>query len=564
MNITGLKANQIFLAYCVAIAVSLNLMLLFFADKVLEIRKKWWWALAILLTISLNMWALLGFQYGPQIFGMHCMFGVIFGMICMWKENRVSWFLFVALMLSAGVAVYSEFVYYLFVIFVIITAVNFLYYRKKMNVASMIYKTCGAGCLGLVLCIPATYKVIRYYFYLLDSANDGIDSLNADGWIVVSYREILSNLLGFSFSPDKSVDISFGVWGIIGTIVVWGLIVVGGIHAVCTTKKCEWISILAVCGVFAVMETAFALMGFDYGEFKHLISIQPFVCAVLVKCLMEIEVIGEQWGKAQQGWLVGYTVILVVVLANVIQILCCFPNYAYNVYTTELNELSELAEEFDDDLVILIPEEYICDVQHQIIYSLKNNKLVIPGNSYYYKYTNHDKLEANAVIIDKQQEKIDEMWSFGKVLYETERFCVYELDYENQYFENGTLKYNIADEKYEISEDCIRMDDGIYCATQTSGFKLWGPYVPILKGNYAMTCNLQILANTTGKSCVGYIELYDTSHDKSLSKINIYEESSKIELAQFELEQNCEYFETRIWLQEGVEAEINDITITKK
>ena len=564
MNLTGLQGNQLFFAYCVATVVSFNMMLLFFAERVLEIRNKWWWSLAAILTVSLNMWALLGFQYEPQIFGMLCMAGTVFGMILMWKERKLLWFLFTALMLAADFAVYSEFAYYLFIIFVVITVISFLYYRKEIKVAPMIYKSFGVGCLGLVLCAPASYKVVRYYLYLLDSANEGIDTLNADGWIVVRFREILSDLLGFSFSPDTNVPVSFGILGLIGSLMIWALIIAGIIRVVSKKKNYEMIALLGVCAFFAALELTFAFMGFDYGEFKHLISVQPFICILLIKCLMELEELFTEKGKAQLGWLGGYTVIVCVLLANVIQIMGCFPNDSYRVYTADLNKLDKLSEQFDDDLEILIPEEYICDTQHQIIYALKDDKVVVPGNSYFYKYTNHNKLDANAIIVDKEQSEIDEKWTAGKILYETDRFCIYELDFEKQFFENGDLKYTLGDEEYRKSDDCISMDDYVYCIAQSDGFKIYGPYAPLIKGTYSAVCDLQIVENTTSDKCVGFFEIFDADNDETLAKVKIYENDGNIEIPDFEVESACEHFEARVWLNKGVTAEISDIRITKR
>ena len=539
-------------------------MLLFFADKVLEIHGKWWWALAILLTISLNMWILLGFQYGPQIFGMLCMAGTIFGMILMWQEKRLPWFLFTALMLATDFATYSEFAYYLFIIFIVITVVSFFYYRKKMKISPMVCKSFGVGCLGLVLCAPASYKVVRYYLYLLDSANEGIDTLNADGWIVVRFREILSNLLGFSFSPDTNVSVSFGVLGFVASILIWGLIVGGIVRTVLKKKKYEMIVLLGVCIFFAVLEFVFAFAGFDYGEFKHLISIQPFIYIILIKCLIELEELLEKKDKAQLGWLSGYTILLYIVLANILQISLCFPNDSYHIYTAQLNELDKLSEEFEEGLRILIPEEYDCDTQHQIIYALNDERLIVPGNSYFYKYTNHNKLDANAIIIDKEQAEIDKKWTSAKVLYETTRFSIYELDFEKQYFKNGKLNYTLVDKEYKTSEDCIRMKDYVYCISQFDGYKIYGPYLPLLEGYYAATCKLQILDNPTRDKCVGYFEIHDARKDDTLARIKIYEDDEMIEIPNFELEDDCEYFEARIWLKKDVVSEINDISITKK
>ena len=56
MNLTGLQGNQLFFAYCVATVVSFNMMLLFFAERVLEIRNKWWWSLAAILTGGNGIW----------------------------------------------------------------------------------------------------------------------------------------------------------------------------------------------------------------------------------------------------------------------------------------------------------------------------------------------------------------------------------------------------------------------------------------------------------------------------------------------------------------------------
>ena len=564
MNLMGLEANQIFFAYCVALAVSFNMMLLFFADKVLDIRKKWWWSLAIILTISLNMWALLGFQYGPQIYGMLCMAGTVFGMILMWKEKKLSWFVFSALMMATDFAVYSEFAYYLFAIFVIITMISIFYYRKEMKVASMIYKSVGVGCLGLVMCAPASYKVIRYYLYLLDSSSEGIDTLNADGWIVVRFREILTDLLGFSFSPDSNVPVSFGVLGITGCLIIWMFIFVGIIRIVIKKKNYEMTALLGVCVFFAVLEIVFAFIGFDYGEFKHLISVQPFIYLLLIKCLMELEELLDEKGKIQMGWISGYTVIVCVTLANVVQISECFSKDSYRVYTTELNELDKLSEQFDGGLKILIPEEYTCDTQHQIIYALNDEKVIVPGNSYFYKYTNHNKVDANAIIIDKSQEEIDEKWTSGKVLYETDRFCIYDLAYEENYFENGNLKYTLKDDEYKVSEDCIRTEAYVYCMAQTDGHKIYGPYSPLLEGEYMATCKVQILENTTKDKCVGYFEIYDPGEDDILARVKIYEDDGIVEIPDLEVERACEEFEVRVWLKQGVIAKISDISISKR
>ena len=242
----------------------------------------------------------------------------------------------------------------------------------------------------------------------------------------------------------------------------------------------------------------------------------------------------------------------------------CFPNDSYRVYTADLNKLDKLSEQFDDDLEILIPEEYICDTQHQIIYALKDDKVVVPGNSYFYKYTNHNKLDANAIIVDKEQSEIDEKWTAGKILYETDRFCIYELDFEKQFFENGDLKYTLGDEEYRKSDDCISMDDYVYCIAQSDGFKIYGPYAPLIKGTYSASCDLQIVENTTKDKCVGFFEIYDADDDETLAKIKIYENDGNIEIPDFEVESACEHFEARVWLNKGVIAEISDIRIIKR
>ena len=555
MNIFKLDAYQIFLSYTVCIITCQNIVFVYFAQYIFKLNEKLSWCLGAMLIISLNSWNMLGFEYGPQIFGVMCMAGVIFGLIAFIKELSNVWFVFTILMFSANLGVYSEFAYYLFFIFVIIMIFTICFYRKKEMLKKRIRGICLIGISGLIICIPATYKVIRYYLYLLDATNSGVESLNADGWIKVENSDILSNIFGLSFSPNSDVGTSFAY---IGTGIAYIIAIILVIFLIDKLRRKKEFAIVAYIGIivfFIILEIVFAAIAFDYGEYKHLISIQPFIYLLL---FISISQLSE---TLKSGVFVSEAILLVILLGNILQIQNCFPLDSYNVYGADLKELRQVSKKFDDDLNILIPQEYECDEQHQIIYALKDCNLIIPGSSYYYKYSEHNIFSANAVIIDK--EKADKQYMKGNLLYSTNKFEIYSFDYGKNYFTDGKLDLKLTNKKFETSEDCLKHGKEIFCMSEKAGFKIWGPYIQVPRGKYKIDSSMVLLNDINNQDVIGRFQICDASKDEVLFEKEITSEETDIDDWEFELNEDYENIEFRYYIESGVDICIKNLAITK-
>lgn len=551
MNLFNLEGYQVYFALCLACVCSLILLTIYFAYSVIGIKERFLPYLAVLLIFSLNFYVLLGFQYGPQIFGIICLLGTVFGTILMCQDNK--WVFFTAIMISGVVTAYSEFGYYIFIVYCFIFLGYIIYDRKDRKTKTTIVKFLLTGVAGLVICIPSVIKIINYYIYLLTV---GKDSLNADGWIIVKKTEIFSDLFGLSFSPNTEVGFSFGLLGLVASFTIVLFMTFWGIRQLFGKVSFEKKIFILVCAIFMIMEFMFALIRFDYGEFKHLISIQPFIYIIFVWTMQDIFL---QYKSNDKVRFVIMGIAIFVVLGNISQINDCFPASAYNVYTCELQELHNKVSQLDKDTVILIPDYYEADECHQLIYALKNQKVVANGNSYYYKEIEKNFLLANAIIIDKNIDTYRE----ENPIVETERFAIYNLDYENKYFDNEKLNISLTDENFKLSPDCLKSHDKIYCISNEDGIKVYGPYIPIYKGKYNMKCLISILSNSENEE-VGFFELFDANTGISLAKTELKSTDTVAEINNLELMEDYACIEIRIYLKAGVEAQMWNLEVTKE
>lgn len=554
MNLFHIESYQIYFALCLACICSLNLLVIYFTDKVLEIRGIYSYYLIILLIFSLNSYILLGFQYGPQILGITCLLGTAMGSILMC--NNTSWFYFTALAISGVITSYSEFGYYVFIIYCSIFLAYIVYTRKSGDTKKTFLLFMLTGISSLVLCIPAVIKIINYYIYLL---NAGKDSLNADGWIIVHKTEVLSDLLGLSFSPNKDISFSFGLFGLIASFIIIIFMCHFGIQKLRSKIQIEKKLFILVGIVFAIMELAFAAVRFEYGEFKHIISIQPFAYMALAWAMQDNFLHDKQKNKAN---FIALGVTLFIVLGNIDQINACFPVATYNIYTNDLQELHDEVANLDDNIVILIPDYYDADECHQLIYALKNRNIVSNGNSYFYKEVEKNFSFANAIIIDKS---VDTTNAYDDIspLIETNRFAIYSLDYEKTFFENGQLNISLQDDAFKISPDCLRSHNKVYCISNEDGIKVYGPYIPLCEGNYDIECLINVSNSNDCDEKIGYLELFDSSSGVSLAKTDLNKNDQIAKIKNLTLSEDQGRIEIRIYLNANVEAQFWNLTVTK-
>lgn len=408
MSLFHLQAYQVFTDLGTLFIIMSILSIYYFLDSIFEIKGKIKNIFTVTILLGAGWGELLIYQYIPQILGVVCLITFIGVAIQFLINDEKDKGILVALLLSGTVAVYAEFAAYLFIIYMYLCGVV-VWKRKSIICMKMpfIY-----GMVGLLMNPVGIYRGIKLNLFVLSNAHGSMENIDPYAGKMMEYYNAFGKMFGlFQSEIDKSNLATISMLLLIEGIGLF--IVLLCIYIIYINDKYK-AAVIGIVTFFISYEIYFRMIGYAYGEYKHLISIAVFMVLLLMYILNRLQLYCK-WKKVI-GTL-KWSMMIVICICGYKHILDTIFREDLYFYNHELEELAEAS--------FYVPREKIIGISgspatiHGEVYALRNRKnTILANNISYFPFSLSASTQYRVYEGDHEMEENEEMvWS-------NNRFCI--------------------------------------------------------------------------------------------------------------------------------------------
>ena len=423
-SVFNLQAHEIFLNYSVVLTVLGNFAVYELCLNSLKMDRKW--ALTALGVVAAggNWVVLILWQYAPQIFGVTSLLAFTGCAFRLCREELKGYVFLTGLTLISTLCVYAEFAIYLLVIYLAILVPPLVArgddFNKKKNSLSMV----KAGLLGFVLNPVALYIAVKFnlrvFMMVVNTTGTAIDSAGRDCFTL---QQIGSMVFGFN-NHSESTSLAFRMLGI-AAVLLLVIFMFSALFLLIKKRTTRVVSTLIITGFFIVYGMLFFIMGTEYPLFKHIITVSPFMVALLFYYIsLSVNYIPIQRVANFLGLACG----VCLVILNVHFVYSEYTSPYIMTYDDKKIQVSEIQDINTNGQAITIPENFSMHDNHLFAYALQNKPIRFMSDKSYFSY-----------FIPDGNKEISDYILINSGDYQTGRFDIFTGLNIEKIWDNGTF-----------------------------------------------------------------------------------------------------------------------------
>lgn len=511
MSLFGLEAHEVFTVLTITFVIITNCALVFLAKYTLKLSS---FAVALLLFLSFisdNWIHLIMYQYMPQILGIGCLLLFTAFMLKVNQNDNKVYIFLTAISISGTLTIYSEYAIYLFCIFICTSIFSFIKYSTKTGRFKSILPGIIAGLLSLVLNPVGTYIALKFNLRAVFDSNFVGDPYN--GKVLTAFEASIKSF-GLINGSDISIMLNklkienlysqVMIAYLILIIIFLALILYSIIYLFKDRNELVKQNFVVLIGLFIVFELMFNVNKFAYGEFKHIITMFPFVLLLLVMSFDQFTTLFNN----QKLRVVLYSgVCIVFICSSLANWSINYRSSSYYVYDDQINQLREKIAEMDINTPIGV-DFRTYESYHRILYALKDFEVQInkePSASYYHFYQTFDETIKPKYIV-KDYNSLEQLENKNeKLLWHNPSFALFE---ESQYNE-ALLKPKLNFNDFSMSSTSRKTEYGeIINNGAKSEYVFYGPYINLDDGIYDVTIEYDVMqTNGNTDEVIGFADV---------------------------------------------------------